>query len=68
VQAIKFLLPFLVVGDLLATFVKLQHIQAYALKRRWMARHPGVGCDETHQKAQADQEGVCDHLDPDFDN
>jgi hypothetical protein len=60
VQATKFLLPFLVVGDLVATPVKLQHIRADALKRGWAARHRGIGCDETHQKADADQEGACD--------
>jgi hypothetical protein len=37
VQAIKFLLPFLVVSDVVATFVKLQHVGADALKRRWTA-------------------------------
>src|SRR5262249_42760442 len=68
VQATKFLLPFLVVGDLVATLVKLQHIRADALKRRWAARHPGIGCDETHQKADADQEGACDRSKPDFGN
>lgn len=68
VQATKFLLPFLVVGDLVATPVKLQHIRADALKRGWAARHPGIGCDETHQKADADQEGACDRSKPDFGN
>jgi hypothetical protein len=38
------------------------------LKRRWAARHPGIGCDETHQKADADQEGACDRSKPDFGN
>ena len=68
VQATKFLLPFLVVGDLVATLVKLQHIRSDALKRRWAARHPGIGCDETHQKADADLEGACDRSKPDFGN
>jgi hypothetical protein len=67
VQVIKFLLPFLV-GDLVANFVNLQHVRADALKRRWMMRHPSIGCNETHQKTQADQEGACDHPDPTFDN
>src|SRR4051794_8134456 len=55
-QAPKFLLPFLVVSDL-ATFVKLQHVRADALKQHrivmLMARHPAVGCDETRQKTNA---------------
>jgi hypothetical protein len=54
VQATKFLAPFLVDGDLVATFVKLEHVRADALKRHWLPRHPGVGCDETRQKADAD--------------
>jgi hypothetical protein len=48
--------------------VKLQHIRADALKRGWAARHPGIGCDGTHQKADADQEGACDRSKSDFGN
>ena len=63
-QATKFLPPFLVDGNLIATFVKLQYVRADALKGRWQARHPGVGRDESYQKADTDQEGATDHLDP----
>jgi hypothetical protein len=42
VQATKFLLPFLVDGELVAIFVKLE-LRADALKRRWLARHTGEG-------------------------
>jgi hypothetical protein len=64
VQATKFLAPFLIDDDLVATFVKVEHVRADALERYWLARHPGVGCDETRQKADADYESTSEHLDP----
>jgi len=41
-QLVKFPPQFLVAGDVFAMSGKLQHVRANALKRHWLARHPGA--------------------------